>query len=110
MWPFTFIFDNWYQIAYMFAWGWPGWMGGVAVDIAVVVLLIKALKRHDENEITSKKEIGTALGVFMAWEALMGFLAYWFIWDSLIYMLPRTVKAWFDLEGKSFSSGVEYDM
>ena len=110
MWPFTFIFDNWFQVAYMYAWGWPGWMGGVVVDIAVFALLVKALKRHDENQINSKKEIGAVLGVIIAVEALMGFLANWFMWDSVLYMLPRTCKAWFELKGKSYSSGVVYDM
>merc|ERR1711920_394938 len=86
MFPFTFYFNNSYSIAYLFAWGIPGWYGGVAVDLAVVVLLSLAIRRHGDYENSNRKEMGAALGTFIAWEILMGFLAYHFFWDTVIYM------------------------
>merc|ERR1711920_297615 len=48
MWPFTFLFNNWYQLAYLSAWGYPGWFGGIIVDIAMLVFFILAFTRHKD--------------------------------------------------------------
>ena len=109
MWPFTFLFNNYYSFAYMYAWSFSGFWGALVVEFAVLGLLIKGLSRHDENETTSKKEMGTALGAFLGTQGLMAFLGFFFFWDTVLYMLPRTCKRRFDEKGNSSSSGVKYD-
>ena len=109
MWPFTYFYNTRFSFAYMWFWGWPGWVGAIMVDIAVVALLSKGIKRSDTNEVTSRKEMGGALGAFIGWNAVMGFVAYYFFWDTILYMLPRFAEAYFDEKGKSYSSGVKYD-
>ena len=56
-----------------------------------------------------KVRIGIEMTAAIVWEFLMGFIAYWFMWDSVLYMLPRTMKAYFEEEGSSKNSGVSYD-
>ena len=53
--------------------------------------------------------MGGVLGAFFGWQGVMAFIAYFFMWDSVLYMMPRMLKAWFDEKGKSYSSGVKYD-
>ena len=109
MWPFTYFYNTRFSLAYLYAWGWPGWVGALVVDFAVIGLLIKGLKNHDTNEVTSKKEMGAALGAFLGWNGLMAGIAYGFFWDTILYMMPRAAEAWFADKGKSYSSGVKYD-
>ena len=109
MWPFTFLFENYYQIAYMCAWGYPGFIGGFIVAIASLVYFILAFTKHKDMVKDDKVEIGVTLAVVMVWDTLMGFLAWYFMYDSLIYMLPRTMKAYWDERGNSGNSGIAYD-
>merc|ERR1712087_168047 len=109
MFPFTFYFNNSYSIAYLFSWGIPGWYGGVAVDLAVLALSAMAYKHRDDYAELKTEEIWGFYGAFAAFEVLCGVIAYLYFWDTVIYMLPRTVKKWFDEVGKSYSSGVRFD-
>merc|ERR1711990_438136 len=77
MWPFTFLFNNYYSFAYMYAWSFSGFWA--------------------------------TLGAFLGIQGLMAFLGFFFFWDTVLYMLPRTCKRRFDEKGDSSSSGVKYD-
>ena len=125
IWPFTFLYNNYLQIVYLELWGWPGYPGALAVDFAVIILLIKSAPsvkaawnkpdpyggEHDYDGVDAfEKEVWTSLGVFIASQGLLAFVAFWFFRDTVIFMLPRSLKKYLEDKGKTESFGsVEYD-
>merc|ERR1712228_115079 len=112
IWPFTFYFNNKVAISYLQFWSWFGTFGAIAVDIGVITMFSKAIRAIDKYGHTgvSKEEAGATLGIFLAFETLLGVLAFIFMYDSVLFMMPRTMKAYFDEKGTAYKFGVEYDM
>ena len=124
-WPLTFLYNNYVQLIYLSLWSGMGFVGALAVDCAVIALLIKAAPsvkaawdvpdafggEHDYDGVDAfETEVWTSVGVVFAWEGLMGILAFWFFWDTVLFMLPRTLKKYYQDRGRTYSfGGVEYD-
>merc|ERR1712084_36799 len=96
-------------IAYLCAWGYPGWIGGLIMNIGMIVYFILAYTKHKDQTKDEKVKIGVEMTVILVWNIVMGVLAWEFMYESLLYMLPRTLKAYWDERGSSGGSGIAYD-